>query len=186
VGRDLERRKKAVRAGIKQGPDLLNMGELRDAELAELALDGASSGRVVFAMVPSVSILDSLQYLAQLSSTGDHALLRMRLASSLKAVVCQTLLPGLRGGRVAAFETLFVSPAIGEHISEGRISQIPAAMKTGRAYGQRLMNEALVDLIQQKLLDPMEAYNHCMDRDGFITACNKAGINFDPRKTKGS
>jgi twitching motility protein PilT len=184
VGGDLERHKKTVRAGLKQSPDLLSMGEILDAEMADLALDAASSGRVVFAMVPAVSALDGLQFLSQLPPTGDHSLLRMRLANTLKAVVCQTLLPGQRGGRVAVFETLFVSPTIAEHIREGRISQIPAAMKTGRAYGQRLMNESMVELIQQRMLDPMEAYNNCLDRDGFITACKKGGVNFDPRKMR--
>ena len=184
VGGDLGRQKKAVRAGLRQGPDILNVGEILDAELAELALEAASSGRVVFATVPAVSILDGLQFLTQLSATSDHGLLRIRLASVLKAVVCQSLLPGLRGGRVAAFETLFVSPAIAEHLREGRIPQIPSAMKQGRAYGQRLMNEALVDLIQQRVLDPMVAYNQCLDREGFISACKKGNVNFDPRLAK--
>lgn len=183
-GSDLARHKKAVRGGLRQGPDLLSLGELVDAELAELAVEGASAGCVVFAMVPAVSALDALQYLSQMASGGDHAMLRIRLAGVLKAVVCQDLLPGLRGGRVAAFETLFVSPAIADHIREGRISQIPAAMKSGRAYGQRTMNEALVDLVQQKLLSPMVAYDHCRDREGFINACKKGGVNFDPRQAK--
>lgn len=184
VGGDLGRQKKAVRAGLRQSPDILNVGELLDAELAELALEAASSGRVVFATVPAVSIMDGLQYISQLAVAKDHGLLRIRLANVLKSVVCQSLLPGLRGGRVAAFETLFISPTIAEHLREGRIAQIPAAMKTGRAYGQRLMNEALVDLIQQKALDPMVAYNHCLDREGFISACKKANVNFDPRLAK--
>ncbi len=181
---DLPRRKKAIRAAMHQSPDILNLGEIQDPELLELALQSAGTGHLVLGTLPAVSVMDGLEFLCQLAPGEAHHLLRTRLASSLKALVCQALLPGSRGGRVAAFETLFVSPAIAEHLREGRISQIPAAMKSGRAYGQQLMNEALVELIRLKLLEPKVAYDHCLDRESFIQTCKKDGVDFDPRKPK--
>jgi twitching motility protein PilT len=78
-------------------------------------------------------------------------------------------------------ETLFITPAIANLIREGKTVQITSQMQTGRAYGQRQMNEALIELMQAKKVEHMEAYLKCPDRDSFIAAIKRAGINFDPR-----
>jgi twitching motility protein PilT len=96
-------------------------------------------------------------------------------------VVSQVLLKRIGGGRVAALETLFVTPAIANLMREGKNFQIPSAMQTGRSYGQRLMNDALIELIQGRKVEPMEAYLKCPDKETFIAACKRAGIPFDLR-----
>jgi twitching motility protein PilT len=78
-------------------------------------------------------------------------------------------------------ETLFVNPAIADLIRTGRLEQVPAAMKSGR-YGQMSHNDALVQLILSRKVEPMEAYLRCQDRESFIAACKKADIDFDPRR----
>jgi twitching motility protein PilT len=105
---------------------------------------------------------------------------RYRLADCLKAVVGHTLLRRTAGGLTAAIETLFVNPAIADLIRSGKLEKIPAAMKNGR-YGQTTHNDALVKLILDQTVDPLEAYLRCQDRESFISACKKAGIAFDPR-----
>ena len=182
VGRDPARQKQAIRAALRQAPDLLVVGELRDAETVELALDAAGSGRLVLAMLSATSALDAISRLSEVFGPDHQPFIRARLAGSLKAVLCQTLLKKNGGGRVAAIETIFNNPQIAGLIRKGEIDEIPAAMKIGRQYGQMLQNEVLVKLIKDKSIEPMEAYRKCHDRETFIQACKKAGIPFDPRK----
>ena len=103
------------------------------------------------------------------------------LADSLKASVSQILLKKIGGGRVAAIESLFVTPAIANLIREGKNFQIPSSMQTGRAYGQKLMNDALLELIQSGTVDHMEAYTKCPDKESFMATLKRNNIAWDPR-----
>jgi twitching motility protein PilT len=96
-------------------------------------------------------------------------------------VISQTLLKRVGGGRIAAMESLFVTPAISNLIREGKNFQIPSAMQTGRAYGQRLMNDVLVELIQDGRVEAKEAYLKCPDKESFMGALKRANIAWDPR-----
>ncbi len=180
VGRDPERHRRAIRAALQLDPDILALGELRDAESMDLALQAAQTGRLVLAQVPASSLPDTLYRLVDAFPADRRPWARSRLADHLKAVVVHTLLGRIGGSRVAAMETLFNNPSVAAVLREGRLEQIPATMRSGR-YGQVSHNEALVRLIQDQKVEPMEAYQHCQDRDSFIAACKKAGISFDPR-----
>jgi len=184
VGQDPARQKQAIRAALRQAPDILVVGELRDAETVELALDAAGSGRLVLAMLSATSALDAISRLSEVFGVDHQPFIRARLADALKAVLCQTLLKKNGGGRVAAIETIFNNPHISGLIRKGAIDEIPAAMKTGRQYGQMLQNDVLVKLIKDKAIEPIEAYRKCHDRETFIQACKKAAIPFDPRKDR--
>ena len=168
VGRDLARQKQAIRAALRQAPDILVVGELRDAETVELALDAAGAGRLVFAMLSATSALDAISRLSEVFGPDHQPSIRARLAGSLKAVLCQTLLKKNGGGQVAAIETIFNNPHFADLIRKDEIHEIPAAMKTGRQYGQMLQNDVLVKLIKDKAIEPMEAYRKCHDRETFI------------------
>lgn len=180
VGHDPVRHKRALRAALRQCPDILGAGELREAETVELALSAAAGGMLVLATMAAGSVVETLFQLVEQFPRDRQSSVRIRLAANLKAVLCQTLLRRIGGGRIAAIETLFTNPAIAELLREGRIGEIPAAMKGGR-YGQANHNDALVTLIQRGQVEPMEAYLKCNDRESFIAACKKAGIPFDPR-----
>lgn len=180
VGRDPERHHRALRAALQQTPDILAVGTIRDATIADLTLQAAQSGRLVFAQVNASSAVDAIYSLIDLFPEEQRSWIQNRLADQLKAVVVQTLIGRRGGGRVAAFETLFNNPSIAERIRDGRLEQIPAAMRSGR-YGQVTHNDALLKLIQDGLVDPMDAWLRCQDRDSFIGACRKAGLDFDPR-----
>jgi len=180
VGRDANRQKQAIRSALRQAPDILALGELREAEVMELALQAAHSGRVVFATLQATSLLDTFYFLIDAFPQSHQSHIRGRLADCLKAVVGHTLLRRATGGRVAALESLFLNPAISELLRSDRLELIPAAMKGGR-YGQVSHNDALVQLILSRKVEPMEAYLRCQDRESFIAACKKSGIDFDPR-----
>jgi twitching motility protein PilT len=94
--------------------------------------------------------------------------------------VGHTLLRRANGGRIPAMETLFLNPAIAELIRADKLDLIPTAMK-GNRYGQLTHNDALVQLILARKVEPMEAYLRCQNRESFIAACKKADIDFDPR-----
>jgi twitching motility protein PilT len=181
VGRDAARQRQAIRSALRQAPDILALGDLREAEVLELALQAAHSGHAVFTTMQATSLLDTLYVLIDAFPPNRQSHIRGRLASCLKAVVGHTLLRRSSGGRVAAMETLFVNPAIADLIRTGRLEQVPAAMKSGR-YGQMSHNDALVQLILSRKVEPMEAYLRCQDRESFIAACKKADIDFDPRR----
>ncbi len=180
IGRDATRQRQAIRSALRQAPDILALGELRDAEVMDLALQAAHSGRVVFATLQSTSLMDTFYALIDAFPASRQSHVHGRLANCLKAIVGHTLLRRATGGRVAAIETLFVNPAIAELIRSDKLEQIPGAMKGGR-YGQMSHNDALVQLILSRVVDPMEAYLRCQERESFITACKKASIDFDPR-----
>ena len=184
VGLDPSRQKQAIRSALRQAPDILVVGELRDAETVELAMDAAGSGRLVFATLSTTSALDTISRLIEIFAPEHQPWIRSRLAGCLKAVLCQTLLKKIGGGRVAAIETIFNNPRIADLIRKGEVHDIPAAMRTGRQYGQMLQNDVLVKLIKEKTIEPMDAYLRCHDRETFIQACKKASIPFDPRKER--
>ena len=180
VGRDGSRQRQAIRSALRQAPDILALGDLREGDVLELALQAAHSGRVVFATLQTTSLMDTFYFLIDAFPLNCQAHIRGRLADCLKAVVGHTLLRRSSGGRVAAMETLFLNPAIAELIRADKLEQIPAAMK-GSRYGQMNHNDALVQLILSRKVEPMEAYLRCQHRDSFIAACKKADIDFDPR-----
>jgi len=180
TGRDLDAQKRAIRAALKQAPDILAVGELRDAETIELALQAALTGRLVFAMVSSATLADTLYYLIDAFPTDQKPRIRAQMAEGLKAILGHTLLRRPGGGRAVALETLFNNPTIASLIREDRVLQLPGAMKAGR-YGQVTHNDALIQLIANQTVEPMEAYLRCQDRESFIAACKQYGIAFDPR-----
>ena len=102
------------------------------------------------------------------------------LSESLKGVVSQTLCKKIGGGRVAALEILLVNPAVSNLIREGKTFQIPSIMQTAKNIGMRLMNEALSELVDKKLVLPEEAMNKAVDKAGFITALKSRGIEIKP------
>ncbi len=181
VGREGRRQHQALRAALRQAPDLLVVDELRDPEAIDLVLQAAHAGLVVFAVLRTTSLVDTLAFLVDGFPRERQPVVRARLAGCLKAIVGHTLLRRPSGGRSAALETLFNTPAIADLIREDKLEQVPAAMRQGR-YGQVPHNEALLQLIRNGGVEPMEAYLRCQDRESFIAACKKAGIEFDPRR----
>jgi twitching motility protein PilT len=181
VGTHTETFKSGLRAALREDPDIVLVGEMRDLETIAIALETALTGHLVFGTLHTSSAVGTVDRIVDQFPADRQQQIRVMLADALKAVISQTLLKQVGGGRLAALETMFITPAIANLIREGKNVQIQSQMQTGRAYGQRLMNDALVELIQAKKVEPMEAYLKCPDKDSFIAAVKRAGVVFDPR-----
>jgi len=180
VGCSVVRQKQAIRAALRQAPDILAVGEIRDGQTLELAIQAVQTGRMVLATLSTVSQEETLGTLAGYFPLDQHRTILAKLSETLTAIVGHTLLPKLGGGQVVAMETLFNNPGIAALIRGNKLNQLAMAMKQSR-YGQVSHNEALVELIANHVVDPMEAYLRCHDRETFIAACQNAEIEFDPR-----
>jgi twitching motility protein PilT len=176
--------KTGLKAALREDPDIVLVGEMRDLETISIALETAITGHLVFGTLHTSSAIGTIDRIVDQFPADRQQQIRVMLADSLKAVISQTLLKKNGGGRIAAIESLFITPAIANLIREGKNFQITSAMQTGRAYGQRVMNDALTDLIKAKTVEPMEAYMKCPDKESFVQACKRAGIEFDPRGDK--
>jgi twitching motility protein PilT len=181
VGTHTDSFKTGLRAALREDPDVVMVGEMRDLETIAIALETAVTGHLVFGTLHTSSAIGTIDRIVDQFPADRQQQIRVMLADALKCVVSQTLLKKIGGGRIAALETLFISPAIANLMREGKNFQITSAMQTGRSYGQRLMNDALVDLIKDRKVEPMEAYLKCPDKESFIAACKRSGIPFDLR-----
>ena len=181
VGTHTDSFKSGLRAALREDPDVVMVGEMRDLETIAIALETAATGHLVFGTLHTSSAIGTVDRIVDQFPADRQQQIRVMLADSLKCVVSQVLLKKVGGGRLAALETLFITPAIANLIREGKNFQITSAMQTGRSYGQRLMNDALVELVQARKVEPLEAYLKCPDKESFINACKRAGIPFDLR-----
>ena len=182
-GGDGADQRRALRSALRQAPDVLALDAVREGATALQVLEAGISGRLVIIVVEAPSAIGALERLVDRQPPETQHLVRALLATGLKAVAHQALIPRLSGGRIAAFETVFNSPDVQTALRKWDLGKIPAAMKSGRAYGQVTQAEALLQLVQAEKVDPMEAYTHCHDRQSFVAACKAAKLDFDPRKT---
>ncbi len=181
VGTHTEGFKSGLRAALREDPDIVLVGEMRDLETISIALETALTGHLVFGTLHTNNAIGTIDRIVDQFPADRQQQIRMMLSDALKCVVSQVLLKKIGGGRVAALETLFIGPAIANLIREAKTPQIVSQMQTGKAYGQRLMNDAMVELIQARKVDPLEGYLKCPDKETFIQACKRNGIAFDLR-----
>jgi len=181
IGAHTESFKSGLRAALREDPDIVLVGEMRDLETIAIALETAVTGHLVFGTLHTNSAVGTMDRIVDQFPADRQQQIRTMLADACKAVISQTLLKKIGGGRVAAIESLFITPAISNLIREGKNFQIPSAMQTGRAYGQKLMNDCLVELVQSKTVEPMEAYMKCPDKESLMASFKRANITWDPR-----
>ena len=181
VGTHTDSFKSGLRAALREDPDIVLVGEMRDLETIAIALETALTGHLVFGTLHTNNAIGTIDRIVDQFPADRQQQIRVMLADALKCVVSQILLKQIGGGRIAALETLFIGPAISNLIREGKTPQIVSQMQTGKAYGQRLMNDTLVELILAKKVDPLEGYLKCPDKDTFIQSCKRHNIPFDLR-----
>ncbi|MCG8292537.1 type IV pilus twitching motility protein PilT [Pseudomonas entomophila] len=153
IGRDSRDFAQGLRSALRQDPDVIMVGELRDLESIRLALRAAETGHLVLASVHTRSAVNSIDRLVEVFAAEEKPLMRTMLAESLRLVVAQRLVRRVAGGRVAAREVLVVTPAVRNLIREGRMVQICSLMQVGAAQGMVTMEEATRRLRQQGLID---------------------------------
>ncbi|WP_175891531.1 type IV pilus twitching motility protein PilT [Burkholderia cepacia] len=142
----------ALRSALREDPDCILVGELRDLETIRLALSAAETGHLVLATVHTNSAAHTLDRLIDVFPADEKALVRTLLAGALSAVVCQRLVRKIGGGRVAAWEVMVCTPAIRNLIREGKTAQMQSAIQTGQAQGMLTMEASLQELVQRRVI----------------------------------
>lgn len=141
-----------LRAALRQDPDIILLGELRDAETIRLALTAAETGHLVFATLHTRSAIQSMERIIDVFSAEEKQFVSSQLANTLQAVVCQRLVPDLKGSRVAAYEVLINTPAVSNMIRENKRHQLQSLLQTGSALGMQTMEQSINALVNQGMI----------------------------------
>ncbi len=160
--------KKALRAALREDPDIVLVGEMRDLETVMIALETAETGHLVFGTLHTNTSYGTVERLINQFPADQQGQVRMGLAETLKGVVSQTLCKKKGGGRVAALEILIGNHALAANIREGKIHQIPNVIQTGKNQGMCTLNDSLAVLLQRDLIAPVEAYQKAVVKDDLI------------------
>jgi twitching motility protein PilT len=171
--------KHALRAALREDPDIVLVGEMRDLETIAIAIETAETGHLVFGTLHTNTAPSTVDRVIDQFPTDRQAQIRVMLSESLKAVVSQTLCKKIGGGRVPALEILMVSSAVANLIREGKTFQILSSMQTGRNQGMQTMNDALMELVKKKLVEPKEAYMKSIHKGEMLKTLEQAGFKFD-------
>lgn len=166
-----------ARGAIRENPDVLVFEELRTAEMVTIALEAAGSGHLVIGALPAHTTTAAVDRIIDLYPPEQRRRVQLQLAEHLRGAVAQVLVRKPAGGRVAAREVLFNTPAVAGVIAEGKTSQLPSAIEGGRKYGMVPLNDALVGFVQSGAVDSREAYRRAADRSGFLALLKRQGID---------
>ena len=169
----------ALRAALREDPDIVLVGEMRDLETIAIAIETAETRHLVFGTLHTTTAASTVDRIIDQFPADRQSQIRTMLASSLKGVISQTLCKKNGGGRVAAMEFLFVNSAVSNLIREGKIYQIPSVMQTAKQQGMVLLNEALFKYVVDKVVAPEEAYIKAIDKQGFVTMLKSKGITIN-------
>jgi len=152
VHRDTHGFNEALRSALREDPDVILVGELRDLETIRLALTGAETGHLVFGTLHTSSAAKTIDRIVDVFPAAEKEMVRSMLSESLRAVIAQTLLKKISGGRVAAHEIMIATPAIRNLIRENKIAQMYSSIQTGHAQGMQTLDQCLTDLVSRRLV----------------------------------
>ncbi|RJO67690.1 MAG: PilT/PilU family type 4a pilus ATPase [Myxococcales bacterium] len=185
VGRHTGGFREALRDALREDPDVILVGEMRDLETISTAIETASTGHLVFGTLHTTTATSTVNRIIEIFPADQQAQVRYGLAESLKAVVAQILLKKKGGGRVAALEVLMVTTSVSNLIREQKTHQLLNQMQTGRSLGMQLLTDELVRLVKSDLVEPAEAYSKAPDRAEFVRQLGANGITFKPPADEG-
>jgi twitching motility protein PilT len=167
--------KTALRAALREDPDVLLIGEMRDLETVAIALEAAETGHLVFATLHTTTAASTIDRVIDQFPGDRQAQIRVMLSESLKGVIAQTLCRQIGGGRVAAWEVLIMTPAISNLIRTGKTFQIPSMMQVGRSAGMAMLNDALFELVRASRITAEEADSRAIDKAGLAVMLGRGG-----------
>ena len=162
--------KHALRAALREDPDIILVGEMRDLETVSIAIETAETGHLVFGTLHTTTAASTVDRIIDQFPADRQSQIRVMLSESLRGVIAQTLCKKIGGGRIAAREVLLTIPAVSNLIREGKTFQIPSIMQTNRKAGMITLNDALIELVDAKLVDPKEAYMKSVEKPGMLAA----------------
>ena len=158
----------ALRAALREDPDIIMVGEMRDLETISLAVEAASTGHLVFGTLHTQSAAKTVDRIIDVFPHDQQEQIRATLADSLQAVVAQTLFKRRdTRGRCAALEILIATPAVRNLIRDGKTFQIPTVLQTGKKFGMQSLDDAILDHLEKGRINPEDAYLHCLDKARF-------------------
>jgi twitching motility protein PilT len=179
VGAHTKSFKAALRAALREDPDIVLVGELRDLETIAIAIETAETGHLVFGTLHTTTAVATVDRIIDQFPPDQQAQIRVMLADSLKGVVAQVLCKKKGGGRVAALEILIGTSALASLIREGKTFQIPSIMQTSKKQGMITMNDSLFALVKQGTVEAKEAWMKSGDKTGLVGLFKSNGIPVD-------
>jgi twitching motility protein PilT len=177
VGEHTDTFKSALRAALREDPDIVLVGEMRDLETIAIAMETAETGHLVFGTLHTASAASTVDRIIDQFPADRQEQIRVMLSSSLKGVISQMLCKKIGGGRVPALEVMIGTQSISNLIREGKVFQIPSVMQTSKKLGMCMMNDSLLDLVKRNVVEPQEAYAKAVDKAGLIAAFKANGID---------
>ncbi len=179
VGEHTDSFKRALRAALREDPDIVLLGEMRDLETIAIALETAETGHLVFGTLHTSSAPSTIDRIIDQYPPEQQEQIRVMLANSLKGVIAQMLCRKIGGGRVAALEVMFGVPAIANLIREKKVFQINSIMQTGRKQGMALMNDSIFKLVKDGIVAPEEGLSKANDKANLLAMFQSAGIKVE-------
>ncbi len=176
--------KDALRAALREDPDIVLVGEMRDLETVAIAVETAETGHLVFGTLHTTTAPSTVDRIIDQFPSDRQSQIRQMLAESLKGVIAQTLCKKIGGGRVAAYEILIGSSAVSNLIRQGKTFQLPSLMQTSKHLGMITMNDSLLEHVKAKRIDPIEAYMKSVQKSEFKGMLEKLGIQINVQDDK--
>ncbi len=167
VHRDTLGFNEALRSALREDPDIILVGELRDLETIRLALTAAETGHLVFGTLHTSSAAKTIDRIIDVFPAAEKDMVRSMLSESLRAVISQTLIKKIGGGRVAAHEIMIGTPAIRNLIREDKVAQMYSAIQTGQNIGMQTLDQNLSELVQRGVISKQDARMRAMNKDDF-------------------
>jgi twitching motility protein PilT len=169
----------ALKGALREDPDIILVGEMRDLETIALAIEASATGHLVFGTLHTSSAPKTVDRIIEVFPVNQQLQIRATLADSIRAVVSQTLFKRIdRKGRVAAVEIMIGTPAVRNLIREGKSFQIPGMIQTGKKYGMQSLDEAILRLVNAKIISPDDAYAKAEDKARFLPFMKKPPADF--------
>lgn len=169
----------ALRAALREDPDIVLVGEMRDLETIEIAIETAETGHLVFGTLHTNTAATTVDRIIDKFPADRQNQIRTMLADSLKGVIAQTLCKRIGGGRIASCEILVATPAVCANIREGKTHQIPSAMQTGKNVGMCTFADDLLSLVKRGIITPEEAYTNAIDKTYLQKKFDEENIQLD-------
>jgi twitching motility protein PilT len=169
----------ALRAALREDPDIILVGEMRDLETIRLAIEAAATGHLVFSTLHTTSAAKTVDRVVEVFPTGEQPQIRSTLADGLRAVVSQALFKRIDiKARCAIQEILIATHAVRAMIREAKTHQIPSAMQTGKKYGMQTLDDGIAARLHAGQISPDEAYMKCVDKEKFKPYLTEAPQDF--------
>jgi twitching motility protein PilT len=169
VGRHTRTFASALKGALRQDPDIILVGEMRDIETIRLAVEAAATGHLVFGTLHTISAAKTIDRIIEVFPADEQSQIRNTLSTSLKLIVAQNLFKRIdKKGRCAALEILVCTSAISNLIRDAKTFQIPSAMQTGKKQGMVALDDAIMEILTKGWISPEEAFDKCVDKAKFL------------------